>query len=94
MKMESKMHLDGYFSLPVLAISSPLAVAQGRSGAEAGRDHPHSVHEVCIPAAGDSYAVTGYHGRIYTPSFLFHICSFRKRNICTDVNPGTRNIHY
>lgn len=65
--MESKIHLGGYLSLPV-CISSPLAVGQGRSGAEAGRDHPRSVHEVCIPAAGDSYAVTGYHGRIYTPS--------------------------
>lgn len=67
MRMESKIHLGGYFSLPV-CISSPLAVGQGHSGAEAGRDRPRSVHEAYIPAAGDGYAVTGYHGRIYTPS--------------------------
>lgn len=64
MRMESNIHLGG---LPV-CISSPLAVGPGRSGSEAGRDHPRLIHEAYIPAAGDSYAVTGYHGRIYTPS--------------------------
>jgi len=67
MRMESKKHLGSYLRPPV-CISSPLAVGQDHSGAEAGRDHPRSVHEEYTPAEGDSYVVTGYYGNIYTPS--------------------------